>query len=106
MTQITVGKVSEIPPGTMKEFTINGKTVAVANIDGAFFAIEGSCSHAGAKLAEGTLAGTIIKCPHHGSEFDVRTGKLVKRPWIPLAKAHDLRSYSMTVECGDLRIEI
>jgi len=46
------------------------------------------------------------KCPRHGSEFDVRTVKLLKGPWIPLAKAKDLRAYTVIVEGEGIFIDL
>ena len=76
----TVGKAGEITLGSMATFRVDGKQVDVANIDGAFYAFNDICTHIGCSLYDGALAGTIVTCPCHGSQFDVTTGAVVNGP--------------------------
>jgi len=48
------------------------------------------------------LNGFVVKCPRHGSEYDVRTGKVLKEPWVPFGKAKDLPTYNVIVEGNEL----
>ena len=76
MAQLTrVASVSDIPAGTGKVVEVNGKTLAVFNCDGSFYAVDNACKHRGGPLGEGTLAGTTVTCPWHGWEYDVRSGE-------------------------------
>jgi ferredoxin len=50
------------------------------NVDGEYYAIDGTCTHRGGPLAEGELAGAVLTCPWHLGQFDVRTGGLA-RSW-------------------------
>ncbi len=54
--------------------------VAVYHIGGQVFAVRDVCPHAGARLSEGELAGAIVTCPRHGSQFDLRSGERVRGP--------------------------
>jgi nitrite reductase/ring-hydroxylating ferredoxin subunit len=38
------------------------------------------CSHRGGPLAEGELVGDCLRCPWHGSEFDISTGQVRRHP--------------------------
>jgi nitrite reductase (NADH) small subunit len=78
-------KASEIPTGSIRELQVGGKPVAVANVQGKFFAINGVCLHKGAPIGEGELAGNIVTCPWHGWQYDVTTGKLVQSPNMGVA---------------------
>lgn len=71
-----ITKVDEVPAGTGKEFTVNGRIVALYNIDGQFHAIDGICAHAGGPLGEGVLSGCIVTCPWHGWQYEVDTGAM------------------------------
>jgi nitrite reductase/ring-hydroxylating ferredoxin subunit len=51
------------------------QVVALFNVDGTFYALDGICPHAGGPLGEGTLRGAIITCPWHGWQFDVTNGR-------------------------------
>ena len=80
MALARAAKLSEIPPGSIKEIQVGGKTLVLANVGGAFFAIDNTCLHRGGPLGQGQLAGRIVTCPWHGWQFDVTTGKAVQNP--------------------------
>lgn len=102
MVKIRVGKASEIGPSNMIGVDVKGKFVLIAKVEGKYFGMQGNCSHAGGNLWEGRLNEFVVKCPRHGSEFDVRTGKVMKGPWVPFGKAKDLPIYSVVVEGEEL----
>jgi nitrite reductase/ring-hydroxylating ferredoxin subunit len=91
MPKQTVARTTEIPPGTNKVVTVRGREIVVFNVDGEFFAFLNRCPHEGAKLCYGVLVGLtesdgpgdyrfkrkgeMLRCPWHGWEFDLRTGR-------------------------------
>ena len=77
-----VAQVSEIPPGTGKVVQANGKSIAVFNCDGTFYAIDNTCKHRGGPLGEGSLSGTTVTCPWHGWEYHVASGACQMDPSI------------------------
>jgi glycine betaine catabolism B len=77
---VKVGEVDDIHPSQTKAVQVGSDTVCVVNIDGKFYAIDNTCTHMGGPLAEGQLEGYEIRCPWHGSKFDVRTGQVTKPP--------------------------
>jgi 3-phenylpropionate/trans-cinnamate dioxygenase ferredoxin subunit len=102
MGKIIVGNISDFSLGKIKKVTIDGKDVLVANIDGNYYAINDTCTHAGASLSEGSLDGAIITCGWHGAKFDCKTGKLSAFP----AKIKDLNSYKVVVESENIFLEV
>jgi nitrite reductase (NADH) small subunit len=72
--------VPEIPAGAIREVQVAGQTIALANVGGAFYAINNTCLHRGGPLGEGQLDGKVVTCPWHGWQFDVTTGKAVQNP--------------------------
>jgi nitrite reductase/ring-hydroxylating ferredoxin subunit len=107
MTSVKVAKVPEIPPGTMMGVEVKGAYFVVANVQGEFHAMDGTCSHLGGQLWKGTLEGFVVKCPRHGSRFDLRTGEVVSQVRIPLiGKARPLRTYLVSVDGEDVSIDI
>lgn len=72
---IEVATLAEVPPGSMREVIAGDRVVALANVDGQIFALDGVCPHQGGPLGEGQLEGPIVTCPWHGWQFDVRTGQ-------------------------------
>ena len=91
MGKILVGKTADIPVGKMQKVSADGKEIVVMNIDGSYFAMDDTCTHAGASLAEGTLDGSTVTCGWHGSKWDGKTGKLAAFP----AKIKDLNSLNI-----------
>nr|WP_311527101.1 Rieske 2Fe-2S domain-containing protein [uncultured Ralstonia sp.] len=63
--------LAQLPPGQRRLVFIDGRSVAVFNIDGTHYAIDNSCPHQGASLANGKLEGTWLQCPAHGLRFDL-----------------------------------
>ena len=64
-----------LDPGTIIEIIIAGTAIAVANVDGTFYAIANACKHAEGPLGEGAVEGCVVVCPYHGWKYDLRTGK-------------------------------
>lgn len=97
-----VATVAEIPVGRMKTVMVGGKRVAVANVDGEFFAIDDVCSHEECSLgSEGYLDGNVVICGCHGSNFDVTTGKVLSLP-----APTDVTSYQTKVENGNIFVKL
>jgi nitrite reductase (NADH) small subunit len=75
MTWHTIAKTSELLPGSAREFIAEGRIIALFNVDGSFYALDGLCPHQGGPLGKGHLAGCVVTCPWHGFQFDVTTGQ-------------------------------
>ncbi len=102
MGKIIVSKAADIPAGKMQKVTADGKEILVVNVDGNFYAMDDTCTHAGASLSEGTLEGAILTCGWHGAKFDCKAGKLHAFP----AKIKDLNSYKVVVESENVFLEL
>ncbi len=77
---VKVAARSEIPNGAGRSFEVEGRTIAIFNLDGAFYAIDEECTHAGGPLSEGTIDGEEIECPWHQGRFNIKTGAVVGSP--------------------------
>lgn len=91
--RIVICAVSELAPGEKRvvQDEETGISIGVFNIGGEFFALKNVCPHLGAPLCLGSihathrpspvfefrpdLAGRVLRCPWHGWEFDIVTGK-------------------------------
>jgi len=85
MPFVLAAKIADVPLGAVHEIQVAGKAVALANVDGKFFAISNTCLHRGGPLGEGSLQDKIVTCPWHGWEYDVTTGKLLQNPSMGVA---------------------
>jgi len=72
---VKLASLADVPPGGGLEVEHDGRIYAIFNIDGVISAIDGLCPHQGGPLAEGEVCGTVVTCPWHGWQFDVRTGQ-------------------------------
>lgn len=95
-----VGNRDEIPEGGGKAFEVNGRCVAVFNVGGSYYAIDNTCPHLGAPLADGFLAGEQITCPWHQWVFNVRTGQFAMHPDTAL------ETFAVKVEGHDLLVVV
>ena len=101
MGKILAGKTSDIPPGKMLKVASDGKEILVANVDGNYYAMDDICTHQGANLSEGTLEGSTVTCPWHGSTWDCKSGMLIAFA----SKLNDLHAYKITVESDSVFVE-
>lgn len=105
----TVCRLSELPPGERRIVIIGGRSIGVLNVGGVLHALRNSCPHQNAPLCLGLITGTtlagrpyeyeygregeIIKCPWHGWEFEIATGRSIFNP-----HKVRVRTYEVTVE--------
>lgn len=75
--------------------------IAVANVDGEYFAFDDTCTHQGCSLSTGSLNGTNVTCPCHGSTFDVTSGEVVNGP-----ASRPVMPYTVTVDGEEIQIEL
>jgi 3-phenylpropionate/trans-cinnamate dioxygenase ferredoxin component len=94
---------AELPPGGKLLAEIDGRPIAVFNVDGTFYAIDDVCTHDGGPLAEGELEGCEIRCPRHGARFDVRNGRALCFPAIEPVTSHavEVRGDEILVALND-----
>ena len=114
-------KVSEIPPGERLLVTVAGRTIGVFNVNGRFYALRNSCPHQGGELCRGALVGLataerpgeirysrqgeILKCPWHGWEFDLATGRSVFDPDRTRVKSYPVAVEELQAETYPVEIE-
>lgn len=85
-----VGRIEETPSGPVAVYHIGGRLHAISDV----------CPHAGASLCEGELAGDIVTCPRHGSQFRVTDGERVRGP-----ADQEVATVRVLVEAGEVFLE-
>jgi 3-phenylpropionate/trans-cinnamate dioxygenase ferredoxin component len=112
---IEIGNTDELAEGKMKETSVQGQNILLAYSGGKYYATDNHCPHLGGNLSQGKLEGTIITCPRHQSQFDLRDGKVVR--WLKgsgflsaIGKAvkqpMNLKTYEMKIENGKIFVKI
>ena len=64
-----------LSPWKQPNLVVRGQVVALFNVGGTLYALDGICPHQGGPLGSGRLDGAVVTCPWHGWQFDVRTGQ-------------------------------
>jgi 3-phenylpropionate/trans-cinnamate dioxygenase ferredoxin subunit len=98
---VTIAKKDDIPAGEVRVYNVNGKELAVAHVDGEFYAIDDVCTHDGGPLGEGYIEDCQIECPRHGARFDLKTGKAMTLPAVMGVAAYPVR-----IEGDDVQVEV
>ena len=89
-------------PSAAAVIRLAGLDILVGEVDGAWFAVEDRCSHAGCSFAtDGEIDGTTLICNCHGSEFDVRTGEALAAP-----ASSPIRTFSVRQTAGRVEVEL
>jgi len=101
---ILVGRPEDIPLGEAVRVEASaeyGAPIAVFNVDGELLAIDDTCTHQDASLADGWLEGCTVECPLHAACFDLRTGMPSGLP----AKM-PVRTHEVVVEDGLVYVRV
>ena len=112
----SVGRASEVAPGQRKIVEVEGRSIGIFNVHGRFYALRNRCPHQAAPLCLGAIKGMtlpgkpgeyvwardgeILRCPWHGWEFDITSGRSIFNPHRTRVK-----SYAVTVEPDDEAVD-
>ena len=80
MNMTQVGNSGEMKNGTMKEISVDGRKILLARVDDQYYATDNRCPHMGGNLSQGKLEGTLVTCPKHNSQFDLKDDRVVR--WL------------------------
>ena len=71
---VEVGRTADFPENRGRAVDLDGKKVAVFRVGDRWFAIQDSCPHMGASLADGVVVDNKVVCDWHSMRFDLVTG--------------------------------
>jgi nitrite reductase (NADH) small subunit len=110
---VRVGSVEDVRRDGCRIVDVDRRPVCVISVGEEFFAISDRCPHMGARMSTGSLSGTlvaaapheyvygraglVIRCPWHGWEFDIESGRSLLEP-----DRAGLRTYRITQQDGDV----
>jgi nitrite reductase/ring-hydroxylating ferredoxin subunit len=101
MAWTKVATAGELPAGKSKQAKVRGRTLAVFNVGGTFYAVDDTCPHRGAPLWEGELVGNQVVCPWHAARFDLTTGANL----CPPARS-GVASYKVQVVGDEVQVDV
>lgn len=114
-SMVEAGKVGELADGAMKPVSTKQGEILLARVGDNYYAADNRCPHMKGELAEGTLEGIVVTCPLHGSQFDLKNGKVVR--WLRstgvlsrvgkvLKSPKNLKTYRVEVKDDQILIEL
>ncbi|MEW9673949.1 Rieske (2Fe-2S) protein [Ammoniphilus sp. 3BR4] len=96
LKSIVICSAEELKPGQRKLVELDGVEIAMVNVEGKLYAFRNQCPHQGVPMVQGLIGGAmlpsepgqyiygcddeIVRCPLHGWEFDMKTGKSLFDP--------------------------
>jgi 3-phenylpropionate/trans-cinnamate dioxygenase ferredoxin component len=95
---VSISRAEDLGGGDIRAFDVRGTKIAVANVDGTFYAFDDTCTHMGCSLAGGDLEETTVICPCHGSEFDVTSGAVLQGPAREPVETYETRVEGSSLE--------
>ncbi|WP_327114992.1 bifunctional 3-phenylpropionate/cinnamic acid dioxygenase ferredoxin subunit [Nocardia sp. NBC_01730] len=93
--------LSELPRGATRRIEAVPPIAVFHTDDGELYAIDDTCTHQDASLADGWLEGCQVECPLHASRFDLRTGAVDAPP----AKL-PVRTHRVEIIDGVIHVEL
>ena len=75
-----VAAIAELAPDKPARVSAGGVPVVLVRHDDEVRALAATCVHAGGPLEEGQLVDGCLRCPWHGSMFELSSGKVVRGP--------------------------
>ncbi len=82
-----------IPEADVTSVVVDGREIALYEVEGEVFATDNLCTHGAARMSDGFLEGREIECPLHQARFDVCTGQAMCAPLT-----QDIRVYPVRIE--------
>ena len=99
-TRVRLAGAGDVAPGEGRVVEAEGRSMALFNVDGHYYAIDNVCPHRGGPLGEGELDGTTVICPWHGWRYNVATGENELIPNLPTEK------FEVKVEEDDVLVDL
>ncbi|MFE9098127.1 bifunctional 3-phenylpropionate/cinnamic acid dioxygenase ferredoxin subunit [Streptomyces sp. NPDC007264] len=94
-------RLADLPRGEALRLDVDPPVSVFHTDDGELFAIDDTCTHQDASLADGWLEGCEVECPLHASTFDLRTGAVDAPPArLPV------RTHQVLVEDGMVYVRL
>ncbi len=94
-----------LDPGCSATVSVDGRPVALANVDGSYYAFQRLCPHQGTSLGGRPVVDGHIECAQHSSRDDVMTGRCVQ-PSIPDGFNQNLMTFATRVIGGVVQVQL
>ncbi|MEN9395548.1 MAG: naphthalene 1,2-dioxygenase system ferredoxin subunit [Pseudomonadota bacterium] len=90
---IDAAALDAVPEGDVIGIRVEGKEIALYEVEGKIYATDNLCTHGAARMSDGFLEGREIECPLHQGRFDVCSGQALCAPLT-----ENIRTYPVRIE--------
>jgi nitrite reductase/ring-hydroxylating ferredoxin subunit len=99
---IKVANTSDLPAGASVVIEVGGRSIALFNVQGEFFALDNTCMHRGGPLGEGFVDQTnlTVQCPWHGWTYSLATGA------SPIGSMAKVEKFDVKIEGEEVMIAL
>lgn len=97
--------MDQLPPGSSRLMMVDGKEVALFNVEGRLYAVGNRCPHRSGPLVRGKIekvpeSGALaVRCPIHGWLFELETGRCLTR------SSASIPTFPVTCQKGEICLE-
>jgi nitrite reductase/ring-hydroxylating ferredoxin subunit len=71
---VRVAELKDVPEGTPKAVKVDGRSIALFQHEGRFYATDNQCPHMGYPLTRGRVRNGVLTCDWHGWSYDMNGG--------------------------------
>jgi nitrite reductase/ring-hydroxylating ferredoxin subunit len=75
MRRVKVARSKQVREGELLEVDAKGTSVLLTRVKDEIHALENRCPHLGLSMSRGRVQKGVLRCPWHGSTFDVCSGR-------------------------------
>jgi 3-phenylpropionate/trans-cinnamate dioxygenase ferredoxin subunit len=91
MPEYEAARITAVPEGEARGFTVGGREIVLCNVEGEIYALQGICTHEELPLDGAEVDGGTLTCDWHGATFDVCTGRATGLPATEPLQSFDTR---------------
>ncbi len=96
-----IANLNELSTSKLMRVKGDNYDICLAYVEGVVYAVDDLCPHEEASLAKGSLHGHCIKCPLHGSRFDLSNGEALDEP-----AEESVQTYAVKIDGDDILVQI
>lgn len=102
---VEVARVEDVPEGAVRGARANGRMLALMNVGGKIYAVDGVCPHMKGPLWQGDIWQGQLECPWHHYRYDPATGRNTYPANVYPEDVPELQEDIRPVKTYEVRIE-
>ncbi len=95
-----VASVKDLPTNSVLTVEVEGRRIALFNVDEEIHAVDNTCRVCGTVLGDAIVTETGVACPHHGWTLDLSQGS------CPVSPEHKISIYPVKVDGDEIFVEL